>query len=349
MKYVPRIVATVAVCCLQAGCTGGIDGTRPGQGAPGSGPSPGSPGGPSTGGGGASGPSGPGNTPDPSPTPTGPDLELPAGALRRLTFQQYANSVVDLLGARVTVPAVEADGFSDDEFILTSVAASGSVASPRAVEQFDAAARELARQVFDPAARAAFVGCTPANAADACVRRFLAAFGRRAWRRTLDEAEVARYAAAVAASAQMPGDVWRGLEVATAAMLASPHFLYRVELGTPDGREPGPAPARRRRAGHPAVVRAVGHDARPRAAGGGRPRGSAEEARRPEVDHRAAAGLAARPRAAARVLCRMAGHRAASTATAWSRTRRRIPRPRSPWREPCSRRSMPWWQAWCST
>jgi hypothetical protein len=81
MKYFPRIVATAAVFCLPAGCTGGIDGTRPGQGAPGSGPSPRSPSGPSAGGGGASGPSGPGNTPDPAPPPASPDLELPAGAL----------------------------------------------------------------------------------------------------------------------------------------------------------------------------------------------------------------------------------------------------------------------------
>jgi hypothetical protein len=52
-----------------------------------------------------------------------PALRLPAAALRRLTVQQYANTVTDLLGARVVVPAVEADAVSDDEFTLTSVAA----------------------------------------------------------------------------------------------------------------------------------------------------------------------------------------------------------------------------------
>jgi len=243
MRYLARALATTAVLCLQVGCTGKIEDMGSGQGPPGRPVSPGNPspggggGAPGTGGGGP-GMGGPGGT-NPQPPEGAPSGLRPAGALRRLTFQQYSNSVIDLLGARVTVPPVETDAFSDDEFILTSVAAAGTVASPRAIEQFDGAARELARQVFDPAARAAFVGCTPANAADACVRRFLAGFGRRAWRRTLDEAELGRYAAAVASVAQAPGDVWRGLELATAAMLSSPHFLYRVELGTPAAGDPG--------------------------------------------------------------------------------------------------------------
>jgi hypothetical protein len=242
MKDLPRILATTGVLCLLVGCTGSVgDGARPGEGPPGPGRGPGSPSNPSQGGsgpgGGSTGP-GAGGTSGTSPPPAPGIVSLPAGTLRRLTFQQYANSVRDLLGPGVALPPVETDALSEDEFILTSVAAAGTAASPRAVEQFDAAARELARQALEPAVRATFVGCTPANAADVCVRRFLAGFGRRAWRRTLDDAEIARYAAAVAAMAQAPGDVWRGLEVATAAMLSSPHFLYRAELGVPVAGNP---------------------------------------------------------------------------------------------------------------
>jgi hypothetical protein len=164
-----------------------------------------------------------------------PVVSLPAGALRRLTSQQYANTVRDLLGSGTTLPALEPDPSSDDEFLLTSVAVAHVVPSPRAIDQYDASARELARQVFaDPGRRQALVGCAPnASAGDACIRRFLAGFGRRAWRRPLGDDEIDRYATAVATLAQGRGEPWAGLETATAALLASPNFLYRAELGTP--------------------------------------------------------------------------------------------------------------------
>jgi hypothetical protein len=163
-----------------------------------------------------------------------PAVELPAGGLRRLTTQQYANTVRDLLGPRATPGALEPDPSSDDEFLLTSVAVARVVPSARAIDQYDASARDLARQIFaDPARRQELVGCTPQNADDACIRRFLAGFGRRAWRRPLTDEEIGRYSVAVATVARSQNDVWAGLETATAALLASPHFLYRAELGTP--------------------------------------------------------------------------------------------------------------------
>ena len=177
------------------------------------------------GGGGGGGGAGPG----PGPA----SARVPAGGLRRLTVVQYANSVRDLLGAGITVPAIEPDPSSDDEFILTSVAVAHVPPSPRAVDQYDAAGRALARQVFvDPARRQQLVGCVPGSAADPCIQRFLAGFGRRVWRRPLTDEELARYTKAVAMLAQS-GDVWVGLEAATAALLASPNFVYRVELGSP--------------------------------------------------------------------------------------------------------------------
>jgi hypothetical protein len=223
-----QLRAAVAMALLVVGCTGSIGGTAGSdRGAPGSQPggrpagpgnSPGGPGGTGPGGMGPAGGARPGGEPAPA-------LELPAGALRRLTARQYANTVRDLLGAQITVPEVEADLVPEDEFILGSVAAAGVAASPRAIEQYDAAARDLARQLLADPAAANVVGCAPATADAACIRRFLASFGRRAWRRSLTDEELGRYSGA-------------GLEVAIAALLASPHFLYRVELGAPgaDGR-----------------------------------------------------------------------------------------------------------------
>lgn len=66
-------------------------------------------------------------------------------------------------------------------------------------------------------------------------------FGRRAFRRPLNDEEVARYEALAREAAQVWNDFYAGLEFATLAMLQSPYFLYRRELGQPD-----PADASRR-------------------------------------------------------------------------------------------------------
>lgn len=77
--------------------------------------------------------------------------------------------------------------------------------------------------------------CAPGDALAACADAFAGAFGRRAFRRPLTEAERARYAALVVEQ----GEQAEGLRVALAAMLISPHFLYRREVGGADGRLSG--------------------------------------------------------------------------------------------------------------
>ncbi|MCA3011032.1 MAG: DUF1592 domain-containing protein [Myxococcaceae bacterium] len=66
-----------------------------------------------------------------------------------------------------------------------------------------------------------------------CAAQFVRQFGRRAYRRPLDEAEVARFVGLVASA----DDFDAGVRAVVTSMLASPHFLYRFELGTaqPDG------------------------------------------------------------------------------------------------------------------
>jgi hypothetical protein len=49
--------------------------------------------------------------------------------------------------------------------------------------------------------------------------------------------EVARYAAIAASASSALGNAWAGLEYASAGLLQSPHFLYRVELGAQDPSE----------------------------------------------------------------------------------------------------------------
>ena len=73
----------------------------------------------------------------------------------------------------------------------------------------------------------ALLGCDPAAAG--CPERFVRGFGARAFRRPLSDAEAARYVALFTGR----GDAKRGAEAVLTAMLASPGFLYRAEVGQP--------------------------------------------------------------------------------------------------------------------
>jgi hypothetical protein len=73
--------------------------------------------------------------------------------------------------------------------------------------------------------------CDPAvDGEEACLRDILKAFGRRAWRRPVTDAEVDVLMKFVA-DAKGAGDTWEaGLRIALQAVLVSPYFVYRVEL-----------------------------------------------------------------------------------------------------------------------
>lgn len=66
-----------------------------------------------------------------------------------------------------------------------------------------------------------------------CAEQFVRTVGRRVFRRPLEDAEVARFVAMVVAAP----DFDAGVRLVAEALLASPHFLYRLELGEqqPDG------------------------------------------------------------------------------------------------------------------
>ena len=206
-----------------AGGNGGITGTGAGgSGTGGSGTGGSGTGGSGTGGSGTGGSGG-----------TSPPAFVPAPAtLRRLTLDQYANTVRDLLGANITLPTdLEPDTPLNG---LTSIGAARTAFSPRAIEQLETAALALSQQALaDPTMRAALVTCTPTAAADdACARKVVTSFGRRAWRRPLTPDEVNRYTAIATQASTTLMDFWNGLRFAVAGILQSPHFLYREELGT---------------------------------------------------------------------------------------------------------------------
>ena len=150
----------------------------------------------------------------------------PPAGLRTLTPSQYQASVRDVIGADVAVRAV-------GQWPSAIAAARGGLA-PTTVSDYEASAYEVAGWVFeDPTRRDAVLGCDPSgSAADVCARESLSRIGRRAFRRSLTDEELARWTGVASSVGAMLGDPSRGLEHALAGILQSPHFLYRAELGS---------------------------------------------------------------------------------------------------------------------
>ena len=165
--------------------------------------------------------------------PDGPQVFVPApGGLRRLTVTQYRNTLRDLLGEKVKLPAnLEADTLVGGSAV---VGASRIAMSRQATEKFGLAAFELSRQAMaDPAWRARWAPPCASATDEACARAFLAKFGRVAWRRPLTADETERYLRLARAA----GGADAGVTAMAAALLQSPSFLYRVEVGVPDPQD----------------------------------------------------------------------------------------------------------------
>lgn len=147
--------------------------------------------------------------------------------LRRLTRFEYDNTIRDLLGL---------DGRWGQAFPPEEV-----------VHGFDnnAGALRVGPLLFDKVAQAAdeiagaanldrIVPCRgQAGAGEACARTFIEGFGERALRRPLEGKEAERYLTLFRGGAATSFD--EGIRTVLAAMLQSPHFLYRTELGRPQG------------------------------------------------------------------------------------------------------------------
>ena len=151
-------------------------------------------------------------------------------SLRRLSAREYDNVVHDLLGD-TTEPAkqfgqeVYTNGFDNGSDGLT-VQGTDVVAFQLAAESLAAAA--VANNL------ASLIGsCDPAHDAQACAAAFLAQFASKAYRRPLTSTEQQRLLVVYAAGAGA-GGFKGGIQLMLEAVLQSPAFLYREELGAPD-------------------------------------------------------------------------------------------------------------------
>ena len=177
---------------------------------------------------------GPDTAPPPFVRGEQPAYTVQAPVLRRLTYSQYVHSIDDLFGPGLVLPEeLEPDSRVSG---LQAVGASVTSLSSLGVERYESAAYDIAEQVLaDPARRAALVPCTPAGSVDeACAATVIEALGRRAWRRPLSEAERVVITGIVVTASTTLDDFDEGLAFGVAALLQSPHFLFRPEFGVAD-------------------------------------------------------------------------------------------------------------------
>lgn len=181
------------------------------------------------------GSAGPGSSPGTGGASASPERPfVPAeGRLRLLTTPQYRESLRDLLEIEVQEDLdleseARINGYAE-------LAAASLTLSGVATEQLEQSAFELAHAaVADEEIRRRLVVCTPSSAGDAeCFTDFLTEFGRRAFRRPVTEDELERYTRLALLAAETSNDFWAGVEYSLAALLQSPNFLYRAELGKP--------------------------------------------------------------------------------------------------------------------
>jgi hypothetical protein len=142
--------------------------------------------------------------------------------LRLLTRFEYDNTLKDLLyinsqwGKALPAETV-VYGFDNN--------GDARAVDPLLADGLLTAAEEAAKAAMSQLSR--HVTCSPG---DACAQQFITRFGERAFRRPLTDSERARYQAFYTTVAREEGYT-AGIQALITAMLQSPHFLYRSEIG----------------------------------------------------------------------------------------------------------------------
>jgi hypothetical protein len=142
--------------------------------------------------------------------------------LRRLTHQQYANTVRDLLKEATDVSSQ----FPPEDFVngFKNQYQSQSL-SPTLIEAYSETAERLAGNVFRRGDSRKLIPCDYQKDPSGCRMQWLRSFGRRAFRRPLEPQEFARYEALF----QSEGDFLHGARAVIEAMLQAPSFLFWMD------------------------------------------------------------------------------------------------------------------------
>lgn len=222
------IAVSAAFAALSSGCTADIHGA--GNGGATAGPNVG--GSAAQGGSGASAGTsgaGQGGSANTAGALSGPSLRLLTNAQYRATLRSVF-PFVDELSLEL-----------EDDVALNGLRAIGSsniALSPKATEAYLHVAEQVSERAFGTAEHAqASAGCDVSQVT--CAEQLIASTGRKAFRRSLSADEKARFLAIYTSGVTKLGSGAAGLKYATMAILASPYFAYRAELGQPVAGMPG--------------------------------------------------------------------------------------------------------------
>ena len=161
------------------------------------------------------------------PPKTNEKLDVGTVPIRRLSNTEYNNTVRDLLGTAIR----PADQFLAEEARGFDNIAEALGMNPRQVAGYYDAASKLAADVIgNPMTRTKVLTCDAPKGDTTCARNIVTAFGRRAFRRPLEDWEandlVSRYQEATGQGLDHAAAVQHVLRV----ILTSPQFLYRMEF-----------------------------------------------------------------------------------------------------------------------
>lgn len=159
-------------------------------------------------------------------------------SLRRLTEQEYRNSIADVFGKEIEVrgsfePTIRSNG-------LAAISTGTVSVTPVGFESFNKMANDIAAQVTAEKFRAK-LPCAPKDPKahdDACARKILSHYGLLLFRRPLTEAELDNRAGVSQRMAERTNDFYTGMRYGLSMLLQLPDFVFRSELATPsaDGK-----------------------------------------------------------------------------------------------------------------
>jgi hypothetical protein len=160
----------------------------------------------------------------------------PVVGLRRLSEQEYRNSIADIFGKDIAVQGMFEPQIRMNGLIATST----SVLSitPAGFESFSKMADGIALQVTDEKHRGKLVSCIPKSAKapdDACAAEFFGRHGLMLFRRPLTADELKMRVNLAGRMTKSSGDFYAGLRYGLAQMLQSPNFLFRKEKAVAAG------------------------------------------------------------------------------------------------------------------
>jgi hypothetical protein len=159
-------------------------------------------------------------------------------SLRRLTEQEYRNSIADIFGKEIEVrgsfePTKRTGGLEAASTALLSV-------TPVGLESFNKMAGDIAAQVTAEKYRAK-LPCTPKDPKapdDVCAREILSHYGLLLFRRPLTSAELENPIGLLHSITERTNDFYAGLHYGLSMLLQLPDFLFRKEVAIPsaDGK-----------------------------------------------------------------------------------------------------------------